>query len=69
MLNTTPSTFVDTPSTMSLNISSIDPDFYSTQAIETTENKFGVVPIIVIGVIFAIATTLGNALVMVSFWK
>jgi hypothetical protein len=67
MLNTTPSPFVENPSTVALNTSSIDPDLYSTQAIETAGIKFGVVPVIVIGVIFAIATTLGNALVMVSY--
>lgn len=63
MLNSTPSSFVDNPSTVALNGSSIDPGIYSTQA--TAGIKFGVVPVVVIGVIFAIATTLGNALVMV----
>ncbi|KAI6190402.1 Muscarinic acetylcholine receptor gar-3 [Aphelenchoides bicaudatus] len=66
MLNTTPSSF-DTASTVALNRSSNDPDFYSTSIAEASEAGItGVVPVIIIGVIFAIATTLGNALVMIS---
>lgn len=63
MLNTTPSPFVDNPSTMSLNYTDHS---YSTTSSDTDEATFGTVPIIIIGIIFAIITTLGNALVMIS---
>lgn len=61
MLNTTPSPFVDKLSTISPNHTLND--VYTTPS--TVGIQFGVVPIIIVGVIFAIATTLGNALVMV----
>jgi hypothetical protein len=63
MLNTTPSSLDVSTHAMGRNDS-----LYSTPSIElsTAGVQFGIVPVIVIGVIFAIATTLGNALVMVS---
>jgi hypothetical protein len=64
MLNTTPSPFADNPSTMSLNYTD---RMYATESSETNDIKFGAVPVIIIGIIFAILTTGGNALVMVTF--
>jgi hypothetical protein len=59
MLSTTPSP----PTQLSFNHSSV---IYSTPAIDMAAgSQFGMIPIIVIGVFFAIATTLGNLMVMV----
>jgi hypothetical protein len=61
MLNTTPTPFADHTIAMPTNYT------HSTLASnQEPEITFGVVPVIIIGVIFALLTTLGNALVMIS---